>query len=301
MKMFSFSKETLQLLHKAGWDENRKDTIVSEYLKALECEGFHVSEAVKEFLYYFGGLFIKHPHAKIKEKFDYFHFDVIKALKSGDTSWVLEEYSSRVGKELCIIGEAFRRSLILCMSPDRCVYAGIDEALFFVGNSGDSAIETLCHGYDLQEISEQYDDLSIFISIAIANAGAISKDLKESFETILSQNVPQKNLYEFVNSHITDNSSIGYKAAALDYTILIHDFDIIKDIANTLWKAYESLIKPQEKTEPNIDLYIVIGELGKNFQDFFIRSYVNNCKNAKDFIDMFIKLTQTQYHSKIRV
>jgi hypothetical protein len=113
---------------------------------------------VKDFLTRFGGLWIKHPHAKVKEKTDYFHFDAIKAINSIDSGWVLEEYSDRVNKDLCIIGEAFRRSLILCMSPDGHVYAGIDESLFLVGESGELAIETLCMGHDLKAIPEQEND-----------------------------------------------------------------------------------------------------------------------------------------------
>jgi hypothetical protein len=154
--MFKFSKNTSELLHKAGWSENRHFSS-NDYVKALEDEGFYVSDAVKAFLSSFGGLSVRHPHAKLKEKTDYFHFDVTEAINSGDTAWVSEEYSSRAGKNLCIIGEAFRRSMILCMSEDKQVYAGTDEFLFFVGESPESAIEALCSGDDLKEIPEQND------------------------------------------------------------------------------------------------------------------------------------------------
>lgn len=155
--MFKFSENTLELLHNAGWSGDRNFPSADDYIKALEDEDFYVSDAVKEFLSVFGGLFVRHPHAKLKEKTDYFHFDVIEALDSGDPTWVSEEYSSRVGKKLCIIGEAFRRSMVLCMSEDKKVYAGIDEFLFFVGESPGSAIEALCNGDDLKEIPEQND------------------------------------------------------------------------------------------------------------------------------------------------
>lgn len=155
--MFKFSENTLELLHKAGWSEDRRFSSADEYIKALETEDFYVSDAVKEFLSVFGGLSVRHPHAKLKEKIDYFHFDALKALSGGDPTWVSEEYSSRVGKKLCIIGEAFRRSMVLCMSEDKKVYAGIDEALFFVGKSPESAIEALCNGDDLKELSELND------------------------------------------------------------------------------------------------------------------------------------------------
>jgi len=152
--MFRFSENTLKLLLNAGWSENRRTSLADDYTKALEHKNFHVSDAVKDFLYKFGGLSVIHPHAQLKEKNDWFHFDVIKAINSGDPGWVSEEYSSRIGEKLCIIGEAFRRSMILCMSPDKKVYAGIDEKLFYIGDSGESAIECLCNGDELKEIPE---------------------------------------------------------------------------------------------------------------------------------------------------
>ena len=152
--MFKFNKNTLELLHKVGWSENRHFFSADEYIKALEDEDFYVSVAVKEFLSVFGGLSVRHPHAKLKEKTDYFHFNVTEAIDSGDPTWVSEEYSDRVGKRLCIIGEAFRRSMVLCMSENKEVYAGADEFLFFVGESPESAIEALCNGDDLKEMPE---------------------------------------------------------------------------------------------------------------------------------------------------
>ncbi|MDM8549382.1 SUKH-3 domain-containing protein [Desulfobacterales bacterium HSG2] len=153
--MLRFSEKTLQLLRNAGWSEDRHFSPADEYTKALEHEDFYVSDAVREFLYKFGGLSVRHPHAKIKEKTDYFHFDVIRAINSGDPGWVSEEYSPRIGKELCVIGEAFRRSMVLCMSPDKSVYAGADENLFFIAESGELAIESLCNGDELKEIPEE--------------------------------------------------------------------------------------------------------------------------------------------------
>lgn len=134
---------------------------MNEYQKALEQAGFDVSDAVKAFLERFGGLWIQHPHARVKDKTDYFHFDVIKALNSGDPAWVSEEYSLRVENSLCIIGEAFRRSMILCMAPDKAVYAGVDEFLCFVGDSGEAAIESLCNGDALEEIADNDPPLDL--------------------------------------------------------------------------------------------------------------------------------------------
>ncbi|OQY58692.1 MAG: hypothetical protein B6245_10500 [Desulfobacteraceae bacterium 4572_88] len=157
--MFRFCEKTLLLLRAAEWSEDRHSSIADNYVRLLGKEGFIVSKNIKEFLYKFGGLSIRHPHAKCKDITDYFHFDVIKALSSGDTSWVLEVYSSRIGKNLCIIGEAFRRSMVLCMAPNKEVYAGIDEKLFYIGDSGESAIESLCNGHELKVIPEYFSEL----------------------------------------------------------------------------------------------------------------------------------------------
>lgn len=42
------------------------------------------------------------------------------------------------------------------MSPDKNVYAGADESLFFIADSGERAIESLCNGDELKEIPEEY-------------------------------------------------------------------------------------------------------------------------------------------------
>ncbi len=153
--MPKYSENTLRLLRDAGWSENRRFALLNKYKQALESNGFSVPAAIESFLNSFGGLLVKHPHAELKEQTDYFHFNVIKAISGGDPAWVTDEYSSRVGKQLCVIGEAFRRSMTLCMSSDKKVYAGLDDMLFLVGNSIKSAIETLCNGNDLEKIPEK--------------------------------------------------------------------------------------------------------------------------------------------------
>lgn len=105
--MLGFGEKTLQLLRNAGWSEDRHFSPTDEYIKILEQEDFYISDAVRAFLYKFGGLLVRHPHAKIKEKTDYFHFDVIKAIDSGDPGWVSEEYSSLYRKRTV----CYRRSI----------------------------------------------------------------------------------------------------------------------------------------------------------------------------------------------
>ncbi len=208
--MFKFSEKTSELLYKAGWSVDRHFSSADKYIKFLEDEDFYVSDAVKGFLFVFGGLLIRHPHAKLKEKIDYFHFDVIKAINSGDTTWVSEEYSSRVGKKLCIIGEAFRRSMVLCMSEDKKIYAGIDEFLFFVGDSPESAIEALCNGDDLKEIPEQNALKSLDKQVIDDVWNLIEWELytykNKSYKYIIPFSIPNKSFLN--NKNIGEHSSI---------------------------------------------------------------------------------------------
>jgi len=152
--MRKFSPETEVLLRKAGWKENRViDT--TRYEKILLEEGFEVTDCVIKFLKEFGGLIIRHPHAKVSGTEDYFHLDAAKAARRVDPNWVREDYSQRVGKKLCVIGDAFNEYMVLSMSADGEVFAGFDDILVYVGSSGEEAIEAICSGKELPEILEK--------------------------------------------------------------------------------------------------------------------------------------------------
>lgn len=152
--MSNFSKKTLDLLRHAGWKEDWKAAHLNEYQQILTDEGFELSDTVTQFLTRFGGLLVEHPHAQLPEETEHFHFEVIKAVEGIDPDWVKEDYSERVGKPLCIIGEAFNRYMVLAMSPDGQVYAGFDGTLVHVGQSGEDAIEALCTGRELEQVAD---------------------------------------------------------------------------------------------------------------------------------------------------
>lgn len=151
--MRRFSSETEVFLKKAGWRKGRAVNI-DDYIHVFENETFTIPESVINFLREFGGLTVMHPHAKVPGAMDFFTFNVNKAIQDHDHLWVKEDYSKRVGKTLCIIGQAFRDYMVLSMSDDGEVYAGFDEFLVHVGSSGDQAIENLCLGKELKEIPE---------------------------------------------------------------------------------------------------------------------------------------------------
>jgi hypothetical protein len=148
-----FSTDTKALLIKAGWQKGRKiDT--TGYERALIEERFEIPTCVIALLQEFGGLRIIHPHAKVPEETDDFIFEVVKATFISRNGWVKGNYSNRVGKKLCRIGEASDAHLILAMSSDGEVFGGFDDFLCYIGSSGDDAIEALCSGREVRVIPQ---------------------------------------------------------------------------------------------------------------------------------------------------
>ncbi|MBD2499004.1 SUKH-3 domain-containing protein [Anabaena azotica] len=148
--MAVFSEETTRLLEQAEWHESRNiDT--SEYKEILESEGYSIYPNVMKFLSCFGGLHVKYPHKRVPQLEDDFHFNVPQAVGNIYPERV-QDYSDRIGVPLCVIGESNRGYMILMMTPEGQVYAGYDDFLVFVGDSGIDAIEALCSGRELAEI-----------------------------------------------------------------------------------------------------------------------------------------------------
>jgi hypothetical protein len=150
--MKTFSEQTIKCLYSAGWSEDRRvDT--AEYERILQTADYPVHPEVKEFLRRFGGLQVVHPHAALPAYDDYFHFDVAKAVSS---EWPLNVQScgNVIGASLCIIGMSHREYMTLMMDPSGKVYA-LYVQLFYVGESGEDAIEALCTGRDLPKIERR--------------------------------------------------------------------------------------------------------------------------------------------------
>ena len=148
---YSFSETTLRLLHKAGWhDGYQKDT--TDYQEALKKEGYPIHPSVISFLTRFGGLHVTHPHARVPDMEDWFDLDPAKAAANVSIRAIKNGYNKRVDNELCVIGEAFRGYMVLMMAPDDKVYAGYDDLMVSVGDSGEDAIEALCTGRELPEV-----------------------------------------------------------------------------------------------------------------------------------------------------
>lgn len=147
---FEFSAETAKYLERAGWTA---DLVVdtSSFERLLREAGFFVNDAALSFLKKFGGLEIKHPHAKVSDMTDNMHFDISVVVRDILPSTV-EDYGRIVGSSLCPIGEAARGYFILMMDENGAVYGAYDDFFVRVGPSGLEAIEALCSGKELEQI-----------------------------------------------------------------------------------------------------------------------------------------------------
>jgi hypothetical protein len=118
---------------------------------ALASDGYVVSPAVEKFLASFGGLSLSYPHYRDPTLADRCHLDAALAAENVFAEQV-SYWSSRVGSELCPVGEAFSDHMTMVMTDDGAVYAGFDETLVRLGNSGTEALNTLCEGVEPEPV-----------------------------------------------------------------------------------------------------------------------------------------------------
>jgi hypothetical protein len=146
-----FSRPTMSVLREAGWQPGRQvDT--TQYLHLLQSEGYEPSRAVDDFLRDFGGIRVVFPRRNVPGQNEEFHFDPAIAAHHASPGWV-KSYSARVGAQLCPIGEAGRGYMLLTMDPTGRVFAGYDDLLWKVGNTGRDAIEALSSERKLEAIT----------------------------------------------------------------------------------------------------------------------------------------------------
>jgi hypothetical protein len=129
------------ILKKLEWTPNRKINI-DPIKNHLIDKGYFWFEKVNVFLEEFVFL-----------KTEQMHFDVLKAERDIDSSWILKEYSQRLENvELCIIGQAYNDHLTLFMDSFGKIYGGYDESLYFIGDSYEIAIENIYFNQELIEL-----------------------------------------------------------------------------------------------------------------------------------------------------
>lgn len=153
MLPLSVDPRTTHALEAAGWFAGRQVDIDS-YLKALGEGGYAVTEPVIQFLREFGGLRLSFPHYRVPGQIDNCHFDPALAV-SRIWSNRVQEWAGLVDEGLCVIGEAFRDNMTLVMGGSSgSVFAGRDELVLSVGDTGAVAIEALCLGHQLVPIRD---------------------------------------------------------------------------------------------------------------------------------------------------
>lgn len=146
---FRFSAKVKALLEEQGWHEGRVID-VNEFKETILKEGYTWIKSVEEFLKEFGELKISFTTGN--NTISNLHFDLIKAVDDIFFEWT-KVYSERIGNiEVCPIGQAFNDHLTILMDKTGKVYGGYDQSLFFIGNSGEEAIERICSNGELIEV-----------------------------------------------------------------------------------------------------------------------------------------------------
>ena len=137
----------VKLLIKAGWYEGRKLEYegIGEMVKN---EGYAELPNVISFLQEFLDIKIIFKNKRNGIKNDDITFSFEEATHLEVPERINEEYSQRIGKELCPIGTAFRGYVVLMMSNDMCVYGGYDNDLFKIADSGIEAIKAIINDKD---------------------------------------------------------------------------------------------------------------------------------------------------------
>lgn len=147
----TLSRSTVERLRRAGWTPARSanvDAIVDD----LVTSGYEVSAVVIAFLRSFASLALSYPNFRDPTQPDGCHFDVIRASKNVHRA-TIDAWAERLGTQLLPIGEAFDEHMTLVMTEDGRVFGGYDDFLAFIGQDGEDAIEALCSGREIQEVT----------------------------------------------------------------------------------------------------------------------------------------------------
>jgi hypothetical protein len=146
------TNKTIEYLKKSGWSIDRNIDI-EKYIISLEDDGYEVNSLVCDFLRNYGGLEIRHPHTKIAEKTDNFHFNVTLATESYFPE-VIEEYMERVNEKLVVVGECRSGHMVILLSHSGKMFAGYDEMLVKLGDCVEDALVTLCEGHGMELVAK---------------------------------------------------------------------------------------------------------------------------------------------------
>lgn len=146
------NRSVLEPLLKSGWFIERKidRNLITTILKL---EGYPLLDKAINFLERFGNLVIYFRNIRNGLPDDDINFDIEHATNVENSERILESYKPRVGKDLCLIGSAYRGHFCLAMDSDGAVYGGYSDYLCKISNSGEGAIEAIILDYDFVEIT----------------------------------------------------------------------------------------------------------------------------------------------------
>jgi hypothetical protein len=138
-------------LNEAGWNINRKIN-TEGILRILKNEGYQTSTQIESFLGSFGNLVIRFTNKK-SGIIDDINYNVEHATHVENAERIRDDYIPRVGKELCIIGSAYRDHFCLMMATDGSVYGGYTDFLYKIADTGLGGIEAIILDYDFVTIT----------------------------------------------------------------------------------------------------------------------------------------------------
>jgi hypothetical protein len=135
--MYHFSEETLTVLKKNGWTEDRHVDITDYEAYFAETQQ-PVSDIIREFLRSFGGI-----EAITYNKQFHIEIDLFRINPRLVGCQILHVYAEKwIQKPLCGVGESDND--IFAMTPEGESFVIFDAYVFKIGNTVEEAVETLC-------------------------------------------------------------------------------------------------------------------------------------------------------------
>lgn len=117
----------------------------------LEDAGFLVFDEVLDFLSQFEGLKFTFLNRK-NDKIDDFNFVLDRVLEIEVPEKLTEDYISRVGQKLSVIGTCFREHFVLLLSEKGEMYGAFDDYMVLMGKSVPIALNGIVYDYEFIEV-----------------------------------------------------------------------------------------------------------------------------------------------------
>lgn len=146
-----FSEKTRASLRRAGWSEGRR-VDAEPAVRWFRSQGREPPPLVRATLEEFGGLTVRHPHARARSGETWFRVGVEPTWPAA-AQQVVEKQGERLGLELYVIGSAEGDAMELSMDPEGRVYAHHEQDVFLVGHSARDAFDAMCTGRPFRPVT----------------------------------------------------------------------------------------------------------------------------------------------------